>query len=92
MIVQATAQPGKEVTLSIRKPMLDGFSIEYPAAARQLRGQSPRFESYVPHRQERLRHALHLVAHQRHRAIQKSDQCRWRRPYSRYSVHLPIGA
>ena len=28
MVVQATGQPGKEVTLSIGKPMLDGFSIE----------------------------------------------------------------
>ncbi|QSB21383.1 hypothetical protein JN403_11405 [Pseudomonas sp. 15A4] len=28
MIVQATGRPGKDVTLSISKPMLDGFSIE----------------------------------------------------------------
>lgn len=28
MVVQATGQPGKTVTLSISKPMLDGFSME----------------------------------------------------------------
>jgi len=28
MVVQATGQPGKEITLLISKPMLDGFSIE----------------------------------------------------------------
>jgi hypothetical protein len=28
MVIQATGQPGKHVTLLISKPMLDGFSIE----------------------------------------------------------------